>query len=87
MIRIVVYLLILAAVAFGVAWLADRPGQIALDWQGWHIETSVLVAAHELADRRVRSQLDELRALPELDDDAVERWRQHLIDRGYPLDR
>lgn len=48
MIRIVVYLLILAAIAFGVAWLADRPGQIALDWQGWHIETSVLVAASAL---------------------------------------
>nr|WP_250152508.1 heme biosynthesis HemY N-terminal domain-containing protein [Ancylobacter radicis] len=28
--------------------MADRPGQIALDWQGWHIETSVLVAASAL---------------------------------------
>ncbi|WP_237159413.1 polyprenyl synthetase family protein [Mycolicibacterium rhodesiae] len=44
--------------------------------------TSVLVAAHELADRRVRSQLDELRALPELDDDAVERWRSLVHASG-----
>ena len=48
MIRIVAYLLILAAVAFGVAWLADRPGAVAIDWQGWHIETSILVAASAL---------------------------------------
>ncbi|MCS0497402.1 heme biosynthesis protein HemY [Ancylobacter sp. MQZ15Z-1] len=48
MIRLVVYLLILAGIAFGVAWLADRPGTIAMDWQGWHIETSVLVAASGL---------------------------------------
>ncbi|MCB4770751.1 heme biosynthesis protein HemY [Ancylobacter sp. Lp-2] len=48
MIRLVIYLLVLGAVAFGVAWLADRPGAVAIDWQGWHIETSVLVAASGL---------------------------------------
>ena len=48
MIRLVVYLLILASIAFGVAWLADRPGTIVLDWQDWHIETSILVAASAL---------------------------------------
>lgn len=37
--------------------------------------TSVLVAAYELAEPAVRSQLDEVMGLPELDDDAVERWR------------
>lgn len=48
MIRLVVYLLVLAAAAFGIAWLADRPGTVTLDWQGWQIETSVLVAASAL---------------------------------------
>ncbi|QIB33261.1 heme biosynthesis protein HemY [Ancylobacter pratisalsi] len=48
MIRLVVYLLILASIAFGVSWLADRPGTIAMEWQGWHVETSVLVAASGL---------------------------------------
>jgi HemY protein len=47
-IRLVVYLLVLALVAFGVAWLADRPGEVAIVWQGWHIETSVMVAASAL---------------------------------------
>ncbi len=48
MIRLVVYLLILATIAFGVAWLADRPGAVVIDWQGWHIETSILVAIGSL---------------------------------------
>jgi HemY protein len=47
-IRLVVYLLVLALVAFGVAWLADRPGEVAIVWQGWHIQTSVMVAASAL---------------------------------------
>lgn len=48
MIRLVVYLLVLALIAFGIAWLADRPGEVAIVWQGWHIETSVMVAASAL---------------------------------------
>ena len=32
------------ALAFGMAWLVDRPGEIMLTWQGYQIETSVLVA-------------------------------------------
>lgn len=37
--------------------------------------TSVLVAAYEFADPAVRRQLDEVMRLPELDAEAVERWR------------
>ncbi|HSI39456.1 MAG TPA: heme biosynthesis HemY N-terminal domain-containing protein [Xanthobacteraceae bacterium] len=44
MIRLVVYLLALAALAAGIAWLADRPGEVMIVWQGWRIETSVMVA-------------------------------------------
>jgi HemY protein len=42
-IRILVFFAILAAIAFGLAWLADRPGDIVLTWQGYRIETSLLV--------------------------------------------
>ncbi len=45
MIRILVYLALLFAVAAGFAWLADRPGEIALVWQGYEIRTSLMVAA------------------------------------------
>ncbi len=45
MIRIVVFLLLVALLAFGAAWVADRPGEVAITWQGWRMETSVTVAA------------------------------------------
>jgi len=44
MIRVALYILLVGVIAFGAAWLADRPGDIVLDWQGWHIETSLMVA-------------------------------------------
>jgi HemY protein len=43
MIRILVFFAVLAAIAFGLSWLADRPGDIVLTWQGYRIETSLLV--------------------------------------------
>jgi HemY protein len=43
MFRVLLFLLVLIALAFGVAWLIDRPGEIVLNWQGYRIETSVLV--------------------------------------------
>ena len=43
MFRVPLYLLILMALAFGMAWLVDRPGEIMLTWQGYQIETSLLV--------------------------------------------
>ncbi len=45
MIRIVVFLLVVVLLAFGAAWIADRPGEVAITWQGWRMETSVTVAA------------------------------------------
>ena len=45
MIRVILFLLSVALIAFGVAWVADRPGQIAITWLGYRIETSMMVAA------------------------------------------
>lgn len=44
MVRIVLFLLALAAIALGFAWLADRPGEVAIVWMGYRVETSLLVA-------------------------------------------
>ena len=44
MLRALILFLGLAAVAVAAAWLADHPGQVAFDWQGVRIETSVGVA-------------------------------------------
>jgi HemY protein len=43
MIRVIIYLIILAALAFGAVWMADRPGEVAITWQGRRIDTSVMV--------------------------------------------
>lgn len=44
MIRLVVFLITILAIASGLAWLADRPGSLVLNWQGYEIETSVFRA-------------------------------------------
>jgi HemY protein len=43
MIRVLVYLAIVAAIAVGAVWLADRPGEVAITWQGRRVDTSVMV--------------------------------------------
>jgi HemY protein len=48
MIRVLLYLALIALVAAGAVWLADRPGDVAIVWQGLRIETSVMVAAAAL---------------------------------------
>lgn len=45
MIRLLVFIAVLVALAFGFAWLADRPGEVTFVWQGWRIETDVMTAA------------------------------------------
>lgn len=44
MIRLVVYLVGVVALAAGLSWLADRPGNLVVSWQGWDIETTVFSA-------------------------------------------
>jgi HemY protein len=43
MIRVILYLILVGAVAYGVAFFADRPGDVVVTWQGMRIETSLLV--------------------------------------------
>src|SRR6478736_2596978 len=45
MVRVLLYLLVIAALATGAVWLADRPGEVSILWQGYRIETSVAIAA------------------------------------------
>ena len=49
MIRVVIFLLVAAFLALGFAWFADRPGEVAVTWLGYRIETSLLVAAFAVA--------------------------------------
>src|SRR5262249_60790673 len=43
MIRVLVYLVIVALLAFGAVWFAERPGDVVITWQGRRVDTSVMV--------------------------------------------
>ena len=45
MIRILVFIAIVLALGFGFSWLAERPGELFIIWQGQRIEMSLMVAA------------------------------------------
>ena len=45
MVRVLVYVAIVFLLAAGVAWLADRPGELLVTWQGYEIRASLMVAA------------------------------------------
>lgn len=45
MIRVLFYIILVFLVAAGFAWLADRPGDVVLNWQGYEIRTSLMTAA------------------------------------------
>ncbi len=49
MIRVVLFLILMGLVALGAVWLADRPGEVAITWLGYRIETSVAVALAAVA--------------------------------------
>ena len=44
MVRLLIYLAILIGLALGLAWLIEKPGEIVLNWQGYRIRTSLIVA-------------------------------------------
>jgi HemY protein len=45
MIRIVVFFLLILALGFGFSWLADRPGELYIIWQGQRVSMTLMVAA------------------------------------------
>ncbi len=44
MIRVLLYIVVVFLLAAGFVWLAERPGALLIDWQGYEIRTSVMVA-------------------------------------------
>jgi HemY protein len=42
--RVLVFLGLLLLAAFGLSWLADRPGDVVVNWGGYRIQTSLMVA-------------------------------------------
>lgn len=45
MLRVLVFIAVASALAFGAVWLAERPGEVSIVWSGMTIETTVAMAA------------------------------------------
>src|SRR5262249_9345185 len=85
MIRVLVYLVIVALVAFGAVWFAERPGDVVITWRGRRVDAPVRVlpaaaAAVAVASVMLWSILRALRRTP----DVVSRYlRIRRGVRGY----
>ena len=49
MIRAILALIVLAAVAATAAWLSQNPGDVSVNWRGWRIESSAATALMAVA--------------------------------------
>ncbi|MBV6658713.1 MAG: heme biosynthesis protein HemY [Devosiaceae bacterium] len=49
MLRVLIFLGIVLAGALGFAWLADRPGTVSIDWMGYQIEVTAMIAMMAVA--------------------------------------
>ena len=49
MIRIITYVILLFLIAAGFAWLADRPGEMTVTWQGMQYQVTLQVAVTAIA--------------------------------------
>jgi len=45
MVRVLIFTLCVLAAAAGLAWFADRPGSVTVQWLGYQVETSAFVGA------------------------------------------
>lgn len=43
MFRVILFLVLIALAAAGAAWIADQPGDVALSWRAWRVDTSLPV--------------------------------------------
>jgi HemY protein len=51
------FLLVVGLLAAAAVWLADRPGRVAVEWQGWRVDTSFAVLAAAAAALMVAAAL------------------------------
>lgn len=85
MIRILFFVAVVLALGLGFAWLADRPGEMILIWQGQRVETSLLVGLTVLAALLVAIivVLWLLKAIFSSPDAARRFFRRRRRERGY----
>ena len=49
MLRLAVFMIVIVAAAAGLAWLAERPGEMLINWEGYEVRISVFTAVVSLA--------------------------------------
>jgi HemY protein len=85
MIRIAIFLIFVGALALGAAWLADRPGEVVITWQGMRLETSVMVLAASLLTTVAALMIvwTLVSALVRSPFTIRRRWRRRRGERAY----
>ncbi len=85
MIRVVLFLILVGVLALGVNWLADRPGDIAITWAGWRVETSVMVmlVAVTVISVAVTIAWSFLRAAVRSPHEAMQFWHRRRGRQGF----
>jgi HemY protein len=85
MLRVLVFLIALGLIAAGFAWVADRPGDIVLTWQGYRVETSLMVAGVALIALLVLAILlwSILRAVVRTPENVSLFFRHRRAMKGY----
>lgn len=85
MIRALWFLALVSAGIFALVWLADRPGSLVLEWQGYRVETSVAMLIGAIIAVSVATALSYrvwlfLRRAPSQLSGA---WKQRRKQQGY----
>ena len=84
MIRIILFLVLIALAAAGAAWVADQTGDVVLSWGGWRVKTTLPVFALALGIVIVAAMLvwAILRALWRMPERIRQRRRERRHARG-----
>ena len=87
MIRILFFVAVILALGLGFAWLADRPGEMILVWQGQRVEMSLIagIAGFVIALAAVVLLLWLIRAVFSSPDRMQRYFRTRRRDRGSCL--
>ncbi len=85
MIRVIIYLLAVGVLAAAAVWLADRPGDVVITWQGRVIEMSFMTLVMAVGAIAVATVLlwSIARAIMRSPNALRSRWRTRRGMRGY----
>jgi HemY protein len=85
MLRLIIFLIVAIALSLLAAWLADNPGQVALEWLGVRIQTSVavLIIGVLVVALIIALVIELIRALTRAPDQIRRRRKAAKVEHGY----